>query len=194
MDVLTALSALPKAAFFFLRHGETDWNKQGLAQGQTDVPLNDAGRDQAGLAKSLLGGHGIAQLISSPLVRAFETAEIVNRALGLPLDRHPGLMERSFGPFEGKPWNPAWYHGGPGERAELETVFTERVMTTLVELLARPGPLLLVSHGGVFRIIADMLCALPDARTANGVPFRFDPPAEGGTRWTLHPVDPVRME
>jgi broad specificity phosphatase PhoE len=192
MDTLTALSALPKGRFYFLRHGETVWNKQGLAQGRTDIPLNQAGRDQADQARPLLDGHGMARIITSPLSRASETAEIINRTLNLPMDYHSGLMERSFGPFEGQPWTPAWYHGGPGEGAEPEPAFVERIMTTLVELLERPGPLLLVSHGGVFRIVADLLCALPEARSANAVPFRFDPPADGETRWTLHPVDPVR--
>ena len=191
MDLLTALTALPNNQFYFLRHGETEWNKSGLAQGQTDIPLNDAGRDQARLALPLLTGHGIRRIITSPLKRASETAEILNRSLALPLETHPGLMERFFGPYEGKPWNPGWYHGGPGDGAESETDFMERVMTTLVDVHERPGPLLLVSHGGVFRIMAELLSALPDARSANAVPFRFDPPVEEAERWTLHPVDPV---
>ena len=179
MDVLTALTALPKTPFFFLRHGETDWNKTGLAQGQTDIPLNGSGRDQASRALPLLTGHGIGRIVSSPLKRALETAEILNWSLALPLETHPGLMERSFGPYEGKPWNRDWYHGGPGDGAEPEPAFVERVITTAVEVLARPGPVLLVSHGGVFRIIAELLSALPDARSANAVPFRFDPPKDG---------------
>ncbi len=191
MNLVTALTAVPKRRFFFLRHGETDWNRDNLAQGQTDIPLNDSGREQARLALPLVQNQGIATIIASPLKRAFETAEILNGVLSLPLDTDPGLMERAFGPFEGKPWNPGWYRGEPGDGAEAEHDFMERVMTTLVPLLDRSGPLLLVSHGGVFRVMAEMLCALPDARSANAVPFRFEPPAGVDSRWTVHPVDPV---
>ena len=192
MDVLTALTALPKVPFYFLRHGETDWNKNRLAQGQTDIPLNQTGRDQADQARPLLDGHGIARVIASPLSRAYETAEIVNRTLALPLDRHPGLMERAFGPYEGKPWVSGFVDSEPGAGAEPRNAFMERILTTLVELLERPGPLLLVSHGGVYGIMVEMLCALPKARASNGVPFLFDPPKGDDARWTVHPVDPKR--
>ena len=181
MDVLTALQALPKAPFFFLRHGETDWNRDRLAQGQTNIPLNQAGQDQADQARPVLK-------------RASETAEIVNRTLNLTIDRHSGLMERSFGLFEGKPWV-SGFVDGELEGAEPYRQFMERILTTLVEALERPGPPLLVSHGGVFKIIVGLLCTLPDARAANAVPFRFDPPAGplgGSARWRVSPVDPVR--
>ncbi|MBT4739275.1 MAG: hypothetical protein HOH20_11635 [Rhodospirillaceae bacterium] len=51
MDIQDTLAALPRVPFFFLRHGETDWNKNRLAQGQTDTALNDTGRDQASSAE-----------------------------------------------------------------------------------------------------------------------------------------------
>ena len=194
MDVLTALQALPKAPFFFLRHGETDWNRGRLAQGQADIPLNQAGQDQADQARPVLDGHGAVRIITSPLKRASETAEIVNRTLNLTIDRHSGLMERSFGPFEGKPWV-SGFVDSELEGAEPHPQFMERILTTLVEALERPGPPLLVSHGGVFKIIVELLCTLPDARAANAVPFRFDPPAGpvgDDTRWRVSPVDPLR--
>ena len=191
MDVMTTLAALPKQQFYFLRHGETDWNRDRLAQGQTDIPLNQTGRDQADRARPVLEGHGLARIITSPLLRASETAEIVNQTLALPLHQHPGLMERNFGPLEGKPWSPGFVEGEPGGDAEARPHFIERILTTLVGLLERPGPLLLVSHGGVFLVLTELLCALPGSCSSNAVPFRFDPPVEEGAPWTLHPVDPV---
>lgn len=192
MDIQDTLAALPRVPFFFLRHGETDWNKNRLAQGQTDTLLNDVGRDQASAAIPLLNGQGVSRLVTSPLKRAFETTEIVNRTLGLPLTRHAGLMERNFGPHEGRPWFSGFVD------AELEGMepvsnFTARIMTALDEVLTRyPGPILLVCHGGVYRAFAQVLCALPDARAANCVPFRFDPPGEHSSHWRITPVDPVR--
>lgn len=192
MDVVTALAALPRVPFYFLRHGETEWNKKRLAQGQTDVPLNQTGRDQAEQARPLLDGRGITRMIASPLSRAYETAEIINRTLSVPIDRQDDLKERFFGPFEGKPWVSGFVDSEPGQGAETRAAFSERILTALVVLLERPGPLLLVSHGGVFGITVEMLCALPKARAANGVPFRFDPPAGEYTRWKVSPVDPIK--
>ena len=167
MDVHMADTAMPPNQFFFIRHGETDWNKDGLAQGQADIPLNELGRAQADRARPLLAGHSVARIVTSPLQRASETAEIVNRSLAVPVETHPGLMERSFGPFEGKPFDKCWYESGPGEGAEILSTFVERVVAALAEALDRPGPILVVSHGGVFRVFADVLSALSQARSAN---------------------------
>lgn len=81
----------------FVRHGETDWNRQGRFQGIQDVPLNAEGRRQARhLASSW--GEKAEVLVASPLSRARETAEILGEALGLPLGGTDGrLVERDYG-------------------------------------------------------------------------------------------------
>ncbi|NKB43181.1 MAG: histidine phosphatase family protein [Alphaproteobacteria bacterium] len=192
MHLDDALAALPPVPFFFLRHGETDWNRDRLAQGQTDTVLNSTGRDQAAEATPLLEDHGLTRIITSPLKRAYETAEIVNRSLNLPMTRQSGLIERAFGQHEGRPWFPGFVD------AELETMepvsdFTVRIIVALTEVLDRyPGLLLIVSHGGVYRSFAQVLCGLANARAANSVPFRFDPPGENTSRWRITPVDPKR--
>ena len=63
--------------FWFLRHGETDWNAQGLSQGNVDIPLNPTGYAQARSAAERLRRRGIATIVTSPLARARVTAEIV---------------------------------------------------------------------------------------------------------------------
>ncbi len=68
------LSRLPARAFWFLRHGETDWNAQGLSQGSIDIPLNATGIAQAAAAAQTLRDRGIASIVSSPLSRARDTA------------------------------------------------------------------------------------------------------------------------
>lgn len=193
MDIETALKALPEVPFFYLRHGETDWNKNGLAQGQTDIPLNQTGRDQADRARPLLVGQGIRRIITSPLSRAYDTAETINRDLNVPIERHGGLMEQYFGPYEGKPWEDHMYGGDLGNGAEPKDAFYQRIGLTLVETLERPGPVLLVGHGGWFRAAVEILCHLPSVRAQNAVPYKFDPPFEDRDNWLLSPVDPIKQ-
>lgn len=88
----------------FIRHGQTDWNREGLLQGSSDIPLNDTGRAQAREAESMLTHWTWHAIVSSPLARARETARIVADDLGLPLGpAYPELAERDYGPLEGTP-------------------------------------------------------------------------------------------
>jgi broad specificity phosphatase PhoE len=91
---------LPHHTFFFLRHGQTDWNAQGRIQGHTDMPLNETGMAQARAAAGRLAGHGIDCIVSSPLARAHKTAGFVAERLRLPVQLDGDLKERSFGAFE----------------------------------------------------------------------------------------------
>ncbi|PZQ92033.1 MAG: histidine phosphatase family protein [Leifsonia xyli] len=86
----------------FVRHGQTDWNRDGRFQGSSDIPLNDTGREQARDAERMLEEWSWDAVVSSPLSRARETAEIVAAGLGLPLGpAYPELAERDYGPLEG---------------------------------------------------------------------------------------------
>jgi broad specificity phosphatase PhoE len=98
--------------FYFVRHGETDWNAERRLQGQLDIPLNERGRLQSGQCGAILGallsagGRTPADFafISSPLRRARETMEIMRAGLALPRDgfaTDPRLAELSFGRWEG---------------------------------------------------------------------------------------------
>jgi uncharacterized phosphatase len=88
--------------FAFVRHGQTDWNAIGRIQGATDVPLNDVGRGQATEAVTPLSEYSWDFVVSSPLSRAAETADIIAENLELEVVRHmPGLVERNYGPAEG---------------------------------------------------------------------------------------------
>lgn len=87
---------------FLARHGSTDWNLQGLAQGWTDIPLNDQGkREAAGLARRLAAGAWEI-VVASDLLRARQTGEIIGEELGIPALLYPELRERKLGPLEGK--------------------------------------------------------------------------------------------
>jgi uncharacterized phosphatase len=88
--------------FALVRHGQTDWNAQRRLQGSTDIPLNDVGRGQARDAVAVLSGYEWDAIVSSPLSRAAETADLIAAGLGLQVARRVSdLAERSFGPAEG---------------------------------------------------------------------------------------------
>ena len=91
---------------YLIRHGETDWNREGRRQGRTDIPLNDIGRQQIRHAAYLLGQlcPDVDSIYSSPLSRALESAEIVAQTLHWDSGKiqiEPLLIERDFGLSEG---------------------------------------------------------------------------------------------
>ena len=90
-----------KRSFYFIRHGQTDWNKEARLQGSTDIPLNAAGRQQALAASQAVKHLPIDLIITSKLSRAKETAEIINLTLKKPLFVDARISERDYGVFEG---------------------------------------------------------------------------------------------
>jgi probable phosphoglycerate mutase len=180
--------ALPQTPFWFLRHGETDYNAAGLSQGALDIPLNATGRAQAGNAGPHLAGRGIVRIISSPMLRTRETTSIVNEFLGLDVAYESELREVVFGGMEGKPllpWFPEWLEGRytpPG--AEAFPALLARVEAAMARLLQLPGPLLIVAHGGVFRALRDLMGLPKEGLTANAVPL-YCVPGESG--WNVTP-------
>lgn len=89
------------STFFCMRHGLTDWNNEHRIQGGTDTPLNEKGREQAeNWAKSLADG-GFDLVVTSGLVRAKETAAIINKTLNLPVTEDERLNEQDWGDWTG---------------------------------------------------------------------------------------------
>ena len=88
---------------YLLRHGRSLGNENGFLQGQQDVPLTDEGRGQAGLLAErwLEDRIHFDLVITSPLSRASETAEIIAARLGCPVERDALLMERNVGSLSG---------------------------------------------------------------------------------------------
>src|SRR5262249_14214824 len=81
--------------FYFIRHGETDWNLENKFQGQNDIPLNSTGKAQADKAAQILANVSIGTIFCSNLARAKETAEIFSAALSLKVQTVPELRECS---------------------------------------------------------------------------------------------------
>lgn len=153
---------------YLVRHGETPWNRRGLFQGTTDVPLSATGRAQAETLAAALRGVDFHAGYTSPLRRARETAERVLRGRGVPLVEVPGLRELSYGLWQGRGMEPAgrcspglewrWRHDPwrvrfPGGET-LEEV-RERAAAALERILhAHPGETVLVSgHGHLNRVL-----------------------------------------
>ena len=183
---------LAPTAFWFLRHGETDWNAQNLSQGDIDIPLNATGRAQATRAAELMRGHEITTIVSSTLSRALDTAEAVSRVTGVPVATDAGLREVKFGEQEGKPmgdWYDDWIAGTyTPAGAETFAGLRERVTLAVNRALTKPGPVLIVAHGALFRAVRSAMGLVPNVRTPNAMPIFCEPPKAAGEGWTLVPV------
>jgi broad specificity phosphatase PhoE len=185
--------AIAPVAFWFLRHGETEWNARSLSQGSVDIPLNPRGIAQAEAAAKALKGRGIATIIHSPLGRARHTAEIVAAELGLPVAEDEDLRESAFGTHEGQPmgdWFAEWVHGRftpPG--GEPFPALRLRAVAAVNRALGEPPSVLLVGHGAFWRAVRSAIGLEVNVRTPNATPLFVRPPASGAGAWTLevHP-------
>lgn len=90
--------------FYIVRHGETDWNVKGLLQGHLGADLNKNGQKQAKKLANKLKNIHFDAIFSSDLIRAKQTAEIIALERKLAVEATKLLRERTFGPFEGKPY------------------------------------------------------------------------------------------
>jgi broad specificity phosphatase PhoE len=176
---------LIQTSFWFLRHGETDWNAQGLSQGHVDIPLNATGIAQAHAAAPLLRNRGISHIVASPLSRAHDTAKIAAAGLGLPVHLDEGLRETAFGAQEGQPmaqWFSEWVAGTytpPG--AESFPELRARALAAVNRALAQAPMVLIVAHGALFRALRAEMGLEPNVRTRNAWPMLCEP----GAPWTL---------
>ncbi len=149
---------MPLTTFALVRHGQTDWNAQRRLQGSTDIPLNDVGRGQARDAVAVLSGYAWDVIVSSPLSRAAETAELIAAGLGLSVDRRvPELTERRYGPAEGLQAGPeldALRIPDGFRGAENEDKAASRGLAALDALAEefRGGRVLVVAHGTLLRV------------------------------------------
>ncbi|WP_395021489.1 histidine phosphatase family protein [Dongia sp.] len=179
---------LPRRPFYFLRHGETDWNKARKLQGLTDVPLNARGEAQAELARAIAAGLGLKSIAVSSLSRARRTAEIVNRDLGLLMTHYDSLREFDVGPYEGSTdgsWLDRWFADGAVEGPESFGDFRQRVLAGTIAALTLEHPVLIVAHGGVFWALQRLLGFADLTHAPNAVVARFDPPAASGGAWRI---------
>ncbi len=193
----------PGVTLYFLRHGETDWNREQRYQGQRDVELNATGRGQAArngraLAAELGEARNTVAYVASPLLRARQTMEIVRAELGLPAADYATdarLAEINYGHWEGQLWRELPDTDPAGFAARKADTWNWRprggesysALSSRVALWVRriAGDTVVVSHGGVMRVLRGLLEGLtPAAMLALPVPQdRVLIIAAGASRW-----------
>lgn len=178
------------------RHGETDDNAPPQrVQGRLDTPLNDRGRAQSQALAAELRSAGLRRIVTSPLARARETAQIIGADLGVRATVDPRLAESHRGAWEGRLLRDieredpqafaAWQAGGAGFRfpgGESLGEHQARMLAALADIAAGVGPALVVTHGGSIRVaLAAQRPAGLDAfftvKVPNASVFSFDPAA-----------------
>jgi probable phosphoglycerate mutase len=142
-----------------VRHGETEWSRAGKHTGRTDVPLTDAGRDQAVALGAALRGHAFALVLTSPLSRAAETCRLAG--LGDVAQERADLQEWDYGAYEGlatleireeRPRWTLWRDGVPG--GETDADVGARADRVIAELRAIDGDAAVFAHGHLLRVLA----------------------------------------
>jgi len=186
---------------YFVRHGETDWNRTRRIQGRSDVPLNAAGRAQAAAAarrlKDLVDAPESFDFYSSPLGRARQTMAAILSGFGLPGSHahyDERLIERAFGAFDGQTWrelfaagidpdyDPESYHDWRPDGGESFADVADRVGAWLGNV---HRPAIVVSHSGVSRVLRGLMLGLGKAEIVHlDVPqHRFFRIAGGEVAW-----------
>jgi broad specificity phosphatase PhoE len=164
---------------YVVRHGETEWNRNRRIQGRTDIPLNAAGLAQAAAVarrlRQIVDAPEAFDFHCSPLGRARQTMAPILSGFGLP-ETHAHyderLMERSFGAYDGQTWpelfaagidpdrDPEAYFDWRPEGGESFADVTDRVGAWLAGVRR---PAIVVSHGGVSRVLRGLMLGLAKA-------------------------------
>jgi len=176
---------------YLIRHGETEWSRDGKHTGVTDVSLTDHGRQTARSLRPVLAREQFVMVLTSPLQRARETCELAGLAKDSRVE--PDLMEWNYGDYEGlttkniQSARPGWsvfHHGCPGgESPEQVTVRADHV---LAKVRAADGNVALFAHGHILRVIAARWVNQPpsfgehlllDTATLSVLGYYYDTPA-----------------
>ncbi len=166
-----------KTRFYLIRHGETDWNKQGRYQGCTNIQLNESGQEQAYLLGERFKYLPLDAVYVSPLDRAVATAEPVARSHGLELIRDAHFQEINFGEWEGHTIaelsekfgraytdffaNP-FAHPVPGEGSFQNAMKRALEGFDILEKRHRGQNVAIISHGGLLRVMLVGLLGMGD--------------------------------
>jgi probable phosphoglycerate mutase len=156
------------AEVVLVRHGQTEWSRDGRHTGRSDVPLTDEGAADAAALAPRLAGRSFALALASPLVRAWKTAELA----GVTARVEPDLVEWDYGPEEGRTTEQAresrpgwtvWDDVGLGETLDQDATRQRRVLERVRPVLDDGQDVCLVGHGHALRILAACWLGLPPA-------------------------------
>ena len=163
-----------------VRHGETEWSRDGRHTGLTDIPLTAMGRRQAEDLRGLLAGHDFEAVLTSPLERARESCALAGFGDRAVVD--PDLVEWDYGSYDGLTTvqiherRPGWslFRDGPPDGEQLEHV-AGRAERVIARADAYTGAVIVFAHGHLLRVLLARWCELP---------------AASGQRFALHAACP----
>lgn len=146
--------------------------------GQQDIPLNQTGIEQIEDSCAELTHHTIKTIAVSPLIRTRQTAEIIQKRVNAPIVVINELKEALLGEAEGHERSERaindmlarWRDGLPLKGAEPYTDFRKRACVGINKALALEGPVLIVSHGGIYRTLSSLIKS-PFETSSNGQLF-----------------------
>ncbi|MCU1405027.1 MAG: histidine phosphatase family protein [Glaciihabitans sp.] len=183
----------------FIRHGQTKWNFEGRLQGSSDIPLNDTGRAQAAEAVGVLAGTDWDAIVSSPLSRARETAQIIADGLQIELGpSYDNLIERHYGDGEGanaeeiaERWPDHLYPG----LESLDSVVA-RALSALETIAAEYGDanVIIVCHGTLIRYTLAAMAGRSFDAIRNGSVATFERTADGWNVLTVNDEPVVALD
>ena len=174
---------IPLKHFYMIRHGETEANAARLMAGSLDSPLTAKGRDQARKVHKVIETLTVkpTKIIHSHLTRARDTAAIINEALNVSMEEDPDFAEFHAGEWEGIPYDQCpdllrgWVDPPGGETCE--NFFTRIKRAKIRALQGNQNPVMVVSHGGVFRAFLK-LHAVDLEGVRNCILYEFEPKAQ----------------
>ncbi len=155
-----------------VRHGETEWSRDGRHTGRSDIPLTPSGRRDAQRLGGALAGHRFRRVLCSPLQRARDTCVLAG--FGEVAELRDELMEWDYGEYEGltsaqiRRRRPGWFlwrDGCPG--GEMPEEVGARVDPVVEELREAPADVLLFAHGHVLRVLASRWITRPPEHGAH---------------------------
>mgnify|MGYP001183826941 CR=1 FL=1 len=172
---------IPAKKFYMIRHGETEANVKRVMAGSLDSPLTENGRNQAKAIQKIVANLEVkpSAIFHSHLSRARDTAHIINEALNLPIHENELLAEFHAGDWEGVPYEKCqslltgWDDPPNGETSDE---FCARIRKAKHEILdAHDDPVMIVSHGGVFRGLGKIYGLNVPGKFPNCHLHEFDP-------------------
>lgn len=153
---------------YFVRHGESEFTAKGIIAGTSETPLSAKGRVQAKQAGEQAKSLNIDYILSSPQSRALETANIIAKEIGYPIEKihvNKLFVERDYGALEGMPWRPDMDLDGVANIEPLETILERaKVAVDLIKNIDADN-ILVVAHGAIGRAIRHIF--FPDMPFSN---------------------------
>jgi probable phosphoglycerate mutase len=171
---------------YVIRHGLTELNKKELINGQIDEPLSKEGIGQAHASISIIP-NGIKRIYSSSMMRAMQTAEILNSKIKQPISFHDELREINFGSYAGKSWVDIKFgedlkkkHRAVQYNYQPEGESVSDVKKRIIDFLGmingkyNDNEVLVVTHGGIIRLLSLLERGIPLGDIENTSQHSFD--------------------